>query len=146
MKLSAIIKDKKIIDTLDFEDGIYDIEIKQKGDSRTLEQIKKLWATIDDISRAEYGDTSQSKSIYLQILNMSGVQTSKLLMKEEALDLFKKKVRAYEIVSKEVVNHIPYVNVNCCFVGISEMSKREVANVIESAIRYASEVGVETEL
>lgn len=146
MKLNAIIKENRIINRFDLEDGIYALDIKHKGDSKTLEQTRKLWATIDDISRAEYGDISQSNGIYLQILKMSGIRTDKILINEEALEDLKKKTKALSIVSKETINHMPYVVVNVCFMGISEMSKQEVSQVIETAIKWASELGIDTEL
>lgn len=146
MRLNAIIKDNKIVNTFSLEDGVYDLDIKPKGESKTYEQVKKLWATIDDISRAENGDVSESINVYLQILQMAGVRTDKVLIPEEALKDLKRKTKALSVVSKETINHQPYVMVNVCFVGISEMSKKEVAQVIEVAIRWASELGINTEL
>ena len=146
MRLNGTIKDNRIVNLIDLKDGVYDIEIKPKGDSKTYEQVKKLWATIDDISRNEYGDTSQSVNIYLQILQMAGVRTDKALIPEVALNDLQKKVKALNVVSKETINHEPYVVVHICLSGISEMSKKEVANVIEVAIRWASELGIDTEL
>lgn len=146
MRYTAEIRDNRIINELNLADGIYDVEIRKKGASKTYEQVKKLWATIDDISRAEYGDVSQSTNIYLQILNMAGVRTDKVLIPEEAVKDLKKKTKALSVVSKETINHKPYAVVNVCFAGISDMNKGEVSNVIEAAIRWASELGIETEL
>lgn len=146
MKLNAIIKEKRITNLFDLEDGIYALDIKKKGDSKTYEQTKKLWATIDDISRKEYGDITQSNNIYLQILKMSGIRTDKVLIPEVAIQDLKKKTKALDIVSKENINHVPYVVVNVCFMGISDMSKKEVSQVIETAVRWASELGIDTDL
>lgn len=146
MKLNAIIKDQKIETLISMPDGVYELSIREKGDAKTYEQVKKLWATIDDISRSEYGDISQSNNIYLQILDMAGVRTDKLLIPKEAIKDLKKKVRALSVVSEEMINHIPYSLVNVCLSGISDMSKKEVANVIECAIKWASELGIDTEL
>ena len=122
------------------------MSIRPQGESKTYEQVKKLWATIDDISRVEYGDISQSVHIYILLLQMAGVRTDKVLIPEVAVNDLKKKARAVEIVSREVIDHQPYAVVNVCFAGISEMSKSEVASVIDCAIRWASELGIETEL
>lgn len=146
MKLNAIIKDQRIETLISMPDGVYELNIREKGDAKTYEQVKKLWATIDDISRSEYGDISQSSNIYLQILDMAGVRTDKLLIPKEAIKDLKKKVRALSVVSEEMINHIPYSLVNVCLSGISDMSKKEVANVIECAIKWASELGIDTEL
>lgn len=146
MKLNAIIKDQKIETLISMPDGVYELNIREKGDAKTYEQVKKLWATIDDISRSEYGDISQSSNIYLQILDMAGVRTDKIWIPSEAIKDFKKKVRALSIVATDVVNHVDYSLVNVCLSGISDMNKKEVANVIECAIKWASELGIDTEL
>ena len=144
MKSLAVVKNRQI--HIDLPDGVYDMDIRPKGDSKTYEQVKKLWATIDDISRAEYGDTRMAVHIYLLVLRMAGVRTDKVLIPEAAAPDLKRKARAMEIVSRETIDHTPYVVANVCFAGISEMNKKEVAAVIDSAIRWASELGIETEL
>lgn len=146
MKLNAIIKDGYITNQYNLSDGAYEMTLKKRGDSKTYEQVKKLWATIDDISRAENGDISQSMSIYLKILQMAGVRTDKVLIPYDAVNSLKKKVKSLEIVSRETINHQDYALVNLCLSGISDMTKYEVANVIEVAIRWASELGIETDL
>jgi len=146
MRSNAIIKEGQILNTFNLNDGVYHIDIRPVSSARSYEQIKKLWATIDDISREEYGDISQSNSIYLKILQMSGIRTDRILIPEIAVDDLKKKAKALEIVSRETINHQPYALVNVCFAGISEMTKVEVSSVIETAIRWASELGIDTEL
>lgn len=146
MKFVGEIRNNKIITPIDMPNGKYDISVKEKDQSKTIEQLKKLWATIDDISKAQYGNVSQSDNIYFQILNMSGIKTYKALIQEEALKPLKAKVRAVSVIANEVIDHIPYVLVNVCVVGVSEMSKKELSSVIETTIQYASEVGVSTEL
>lgn len=146
MRLNANIKEGYITSKLNIPDGMYEIEVKEKEMSKTYEQVKKLWATIDDISRHEYGDTSQSKNIYFQILKMAGVDTAKLLVPEKALPYMEKKFRAIDVVANEVINHTPHVVVQICYKGLSEMSKKEASSVIETAIRWCSEIGIETDL
>lgn len=146
MRLHAVIKDCRIQNTFNLNDGVYSVDIRPISSARSYEQIKKLWATIDDISREEYGDISQSNNIYLQILQMAGIRTDRILIPEIAIDDLKKKAKAVNVVSRETVNHQPYALVNVCFTGISEMTKAEVSEVIETAIRWASELGIETEL
>lgn len=145
MKCTAIIKDRHIISEIDMADGVYDIDIKEKDKSRTYEQIKKLWAMIDDISRHEYGDVSQSELIYFQILQMSGIETNKIIIHESAVNDLRKKVRSLRIVSRETISHQPYAVCQVCLKGISEMSKTELSKVIETAVRWCGELGIEIE-
>lgn len=146
MRTTVKVKDHTIQSRVDLPDGFYDMDIKEKDRSRTYEQIKKLWATIDDISRAEYGDVSQSESIYFHILQMSGIDTYKIPIPENALADFRKKVKSLRVLTGEVVNGQPYVVVQVCLKGISEMSKKELSQVIDTAIRWCAELGIESEL
>lgn len=146
MKTYLEIKNNKVLNSISLQDGTYDCEIKIKDKSHTIEQIKKLWATIDDISKAQYGNTSESENIYFQILSISGVATQKLAIKEECIKDFQKKVRTMVVIGNEIIKHEPYVIVNACFKGVSEMSKSELSKVIENTIMFANENGIQTEL
>lgn len=146
MKFTAEIKDCRLLTPLKLSDGVYEIDVRKKGEAKTYEQVKKLWATIDDISREQYGDVSQSMNIYMQILHTAGVRTEKLLIPAGAVGDMKKKTKSMHIIAYEKYNNEPYAVVDVCFAGISEMSKVEVAAVIDTAIRWANELGIETEL
>lgn len=142
MKSLLKVKDNKIISDINLPDGTYEADIKKKDKSHTIEQIKKLWATIDEISKAQCGNTSMSEQIYFQILSMSGVETTKFAIDERALDDLRKKVRTLVVIGKEIVNHKPYAIVNVCLKGVSEMSKSQVSKIIETTIQYGSELGI----
>lgn len=143
MKYYLEIKDNKVANNINLPNGTYDCEIKIKDKSHTIEQIKKLWATIDDISKAQYGNTSMSEEIYFQILSISGVETTKFAIREEAVKDLRKKVRTLVVIGNEVINHIPYSIVNVCFKGVSEMSKSQLSKIIETTIKYGSELGLD---
>lgn len=142
MKFVCEVKDCKIQSLVNLPNGFYEVNIREKDKSRTYEQIKKLWATIDEISKVDYGDTSQSQNIYFQILQMAGIETDILAVQEKAYKSLLKKVKCCEILSKEVIDHVSWLNVRVCFKGISEMSKAELSKVIEVCVKYASEKGV----
>lgn len=146
MKSIIEVKDRRIVSTMNLDDGAYEVKIKEKDVTHTLEQIKKLWATIDDISRKEYGDISESETIYFQILNMAGVKTYKYVIPTASIKDFRKKVRSMKVISDEVIDHQAVSVVNVCLKGVSEMSKKEVSQVIETTVKWASELGIETEL
>lgn len=146
MRSNVNIKEGYITSKINLPDGMYEIDVREKEMSKSYEQVKKLWATIDDISKHEYGDTSESKHIYFQILNMAGIDTAKLLVPEKALPYLQKKFRATDVISHEVINHTPHAIVNVCYKGLSEMSKREASSVIETAIKWCNEIGINTDL
>lgn len=146
MKTLIKVEDNRIVSDIGLDNGVYEVRIKEKDVTHSYEQIKKLWATIDDISRAEYGDVSESETIYFQILNMAGVTTYKYLVPTASVNQLRKKVRALKEISHETIDHQAYSMVNICLKGVSEMSKKEVSQVIETTIRWATELGVQTEL
>lgn len=144
MKSIVHIKDKQIVSLLNLEDGEYRISIEKKCDDKTLDQTRKLWATCSDISEKIYGTKAEKDVIYLQILRMAGQRTYRLTLEEDALEEFKKQkgIKAVSILSRDIINHKPYVYVEVCMSGISEMDKKEVSQVIDACCRYAEEVGV----
>lgn len=146
MEFVGTLKDKKLTSVINLPDGVYEIKIKEKDKSRSYEQIKKCWACIDEISKHEYGDTSQSENIYFQILDMAGVKTEKIILPVSAIEPFRKKVRTLRVISQEVINHVPMAIVNVCMKGLSEMSKQEASQIIETIIKYANEIGINAEL
>lgn len=146
MKTFLEVQDNRVINTIALADGKYDVEIKTKDKSHTIEQIKLLWATIDEISKAQCGNTSMSEDIYFQILQTSGVATQKLAIREDCLKDFKKKVRTLKLIGNEVIDHQPYVIVNACFKGVSEFTKQELSKAIETTIMLASEFGISNDL
>lgn len=146
MELNVLLKDKKILSEINLPNGVYELKIKEKDKSRTYEQIKKVWATISEISIHEYGDTSQKENIYFQLLEMSGIKTEMIIIPLSAVEDFRKKVRTLKVVSNEIVNHKPVALVNICLKGLSEFSKKEACAFIESITRYASELGIESEV
>lgn len=146
MKTMVSIKDHKIVSDLNLDDGVYNISIHKRCDDKTYNQVKKLWATIDDISMKLYGDKSQSQLIYLQILHMAGRRTEKLIIEDDAIPALRRMVKSIAIVQRDVVNGKPMCVVDVCLEGISEMSRSEVASVIDSCIKYAIESGVDPQI
>ena len=143
MKTYVSIKDHKITSDLNLEDGTYTIVINKKCDNKTLDQVKKLWATINDISVKLYGNKSESDNIYTQILHMAGVRTHMLVLDDRALADLRDYTKHIYVKERSVVNGRPMALVEVCFSGISEMTRKEVSEVIDCCIRYADEVGVE---
>lgn len=144
MKSIVQIKDKKVIDSVNLEDGQYRLSIEKVCDSKTLEQTRKLWATCSDISQKLYGNKSEKESVYIQILKMAGQRTFKLMIMEDAIEDLKKQkgVKCISVLSRDVINHTPYAYIDVCMTGISDMDKKEVSQVIDCACKYADEVGV----
>lgn len=146
MKTIVNVRDHRIVSEMNLEDGAYNISIHKMCDDKTYQQVKKLWATIDDISTRLYGDRSQAQQIYMQILHMAGKRTEKLIVDEDALPVLSRHVKSLAVVYRDVVNGVPKCLVDVCLEGISEMSRKEVSAVIDSCINYAIECGVDPQI
>jgi len=144
MRSQVVIKDNKVTSTLNLPDGTYNINISKISDDKTLDQVRKLWATIGDISTNLYGNTSEKDNIYLQILKMAGQRTYQLTMEEDVLDAFikNKSIKCLSVKSREVVHHKVYVLCEVVMTGISEMDRKEVSKVIDVACRWCDELGI----
>lgn len=146
MRTTIDIKDNVCTSKLNVEDGTYNITLSRKYDDKTVEQVRKLWATCTDISVELYGDKSKKDNIYLQVLKMAGQRTALIQLEEELVEKVRPSFKALDVISREVVNHKAWALCEVCVVGISQMDKREVSKVIESCQRYADEVGVPNQL
>lgn len=125
------------------KDGEYEVNLREVGDNHSDEQRRMLWGVIMDISKALYGDASEKDNIYLQLLEMSGARYELLTLKidafeQGALDMFG--IRNYRKI-KEKNGFVSVI----AFYGLSNMNKKETSQLIDTTIRYASEVGVEVD-
>lgn len=130
---------------VDLKDGKYQVEIKDIKNKRSLDQNAMLWGIICDISKKLYGDLSEKDSIYLQLLEMAGAKYTILTLLEEAfndkaLDSFG--IRNYREIARETKpNGKVFVSV-IAFYGSSTFNTKEMANLIDATIKYATNVGV----
>lgn len=118
------------------------VEITEK-DSRTLQQNKLLWKLIGEICFYEDGDLSHKEDMYLTLLQMSGAKYDFYTMPEAAYKQFKQKWRDCKIVKKDMVNNIPYITVQAIY-GSSTYNKKEMGALIDTTLKYANEVGINT--
>lgn len=129
-----------LIDSL--ENTIYTLEIKKPSSKRSLRQNAYLWSLINEISIVENGDISSAEDIYLMLLEMSGAKSSVITIKKEALNDFKKLVRHLKVLDETMYKGIPYCTVQV-FYGSSTFNSKEMTNLVDTALKYASEVGIE---
>lgn len=125
------------------KDGKYQVDIKEIGKDRTLQQNAKLWALIGDISKKQNGDLRDVDDIYLQLLEMSGAKYEILTLKENAFNdkaLERFGIRRYKVI-KERNGFVSVI----AYYGSSTFNTKEMSNLIETTIRYASECGVDVD-
>lgn len=130
---------------ISLEDGKYEVDIKDfKGMKRSDRQNAMLWGIINKISKKENGNIVASYDIYNNLLQMCGASYNEVLIKKEALERFRTIVKHLKVVNETTDNGITYCY---CWVfkGISEMDTKQANALIETTMKYASEVGVDVD-
>lgn len=127
----------------------YAIDIKAPSKKRSINQNSYLWELIGEIDLVENGHKTKEDdiAIYINLLKMSGAKVETLLMKMDALQDFKDRTseiyRAYEILEKFNVDGEWWAQVKCYY-GSSKMRTDEMAKLIDTALSYASEIGIDS--
>lgn len=122
----------------------YTLEIKKPRNKRTLNQNALLWALVNEICIVEDGDLTNQEQVYLTLLEMSGAKSTIITIKKEAFEDMKKLVRHIKILNEVDKNGVGYY-VAQVFFGSSEYDTKEMAALIDTTIKYASELGIETD-
>ena len=125
------------------EDGEYLVTIEPKKKKRSLDQNRYFWALLGEICKKEDGDLRNIENLYTHLLQMSGAKYEVVIIKDEALDRFKSLVRHAKVVRQQVINHELF-DIVYAFYGSSTFDTGEMTRLIDSTLRYASEVGVES--
>lgn len=124
------------------EDGEYMITIEPKKKKRSLDQNRYFWALVGEIAKKENGDLKDVDDLYTNLLMMSGAKYETVIIRHEALDRFKSLVKHVKVMDQRIVNHELYDTVYA-FYGSSTFNTSEMADLIDTTLKYASEVGVE---
>ncbi len=148
MKTIAVVKfvgDNALVSAprpFNMEDGEYVVEIEPKKKKRSLDQNRYFWALLGEIAKKENGDLRDVDDLYTNLLEMSGSKYETLVIKHEALERFKGLVRHVKIIKQQIYQHELYDTI-WAFYGSSKFDTKEMAQLIDTTFRYASEVGVE---
>ena len=130
---------------INIEDGEYHLDIKSlKKMKRSDRQNSMLWALVNQICKKINGNIAESYDLYCQILEMAGAHYDDVKVKKEALDTLKALTKHVKVVSEEEENGETWCY---CWIfrGISEMDTKEANLLIDTAMNYASEVGIDVD-
>lgn len=122
--------------------GEYDVEIKKPRNKRSLNQNALLWELIGNISFEECGSYAETERIYLQILEMAGAKCTFVMVPTEAVEKLREMVRHIRERDTRVYNGVEMTVVQC-YEGTSKMNTEEMAKVIDTALIYAEERGID---
>lgn len=136
----------------DIPRGICEVEIKRSYKDRTANQNAMLWKLIGDISIKENDKRTAETDmeVYRMLLQKAGAKTEVISLKKEALDTFIERTadmfRAY-VIGHEWTNHagVRWVQIYAYY-GTSGMNTEEMGKVIDAALEYASEIGLDADL
>ena len=127
------------------ENKEYEIDIKKISSKRTIRQNKYLWELINEICLAEDGHTGNKQKVYETLLKMAGVNVITNLVPHDAVDILRKVEHMYvSVIQQQVIQGVPYdlIQINW---GSSTYKRKEMNQLIEVALMYASNVGVQTD-
>lgn len=122
----------------------YSVEIKNTSNKRSLQSNSYLWALINEICKVQDGHIGNANKLYVQLLEMTGARVEYAMILEEAFTFFEKQLKYCKVVDRVMIKHKPYVQV-ATFAGSSTFTQEEMNALIDTTLRYAAEVGIETE-
>lgn len=126
------------------KDKIYLIELKDIKKKRTLNQNAFMWKCLELIAEKELNgrtDSDYVENLYSKMLEKSGAKYEYIMAMTDTIPELKKVFRAIRIVEFRDYNNKKMVMLKC-FYGSSKMNTKEMKNLIETILDYASNIGL----
>lgn len=120
----------------------YSLEIKVPKSKRSIDQNRLFWEIVGQISKATNID---DMDIYCQIIEMAGAKYDYLMVLPEAVERLNKAYRAVRVL-KDIEHNGKMFKAVKAFYGSSAMNTQEMSELINHALDYAEQSGVDTEL
>lgn len=117
----------------------YHVQFTAIKSQRSIEQNKLLWKIIDDIAMVQ---GLSSDELYCQLLEMADIAHEYIVVSDEAVGFLKNSFRATQFVKKVDVNGKPG-SMYKCFIGSSKFTIKEMNELIDTAIAYGYECGMD---
>lgn len=126
---------KKQLEELSKEKN-YQAEIKEVKSKRSLNQNSFFWKILQDIEKASKQDVMK---IYIDLLKITKAKYTYIKVASQEIEKDLKKVfRAIEFIkTDEVRGHDEFIY--RCYIGSSKFNTKEMTELIERALDYASE-------
>lgn len=145
MEVTFLIENWRYISWIkSLEKKIYSLVISDVRKARTLEQNKYLWALIHDISENENAQSNDDWEVYCYLLLLAKAKCTYISVLESAVEDVKREVRCLQVVGYETrENGTKWANCRI-FLGSSKMDTKEMGVLIDKAIEYAENLGIDT--
>jgi hypothetical protein len=121
-------------------DRPHDVTIKPHREKRTLEQNTYLWRLINELSNVLL---ISKEECYLRLLKQYS-QVSVVSVLNEAVPMFTRTVKYYEITGEAVLNGKTFTHIKV-YMGSSEMNTKEAWILTQGLIDECKEQGIETD-
>lgn len=111
--------------------------------NRSLNQNAYFWKLVSEIAIKENGDLRNIDNLYSTLLKKCGAKYEVLYMKETAYESLKEYgcIKNCLVVKRQVVNNQAMIKI-LIFYGSSTFDTKEMSNLIDTTLKYASEVGI----
>lgn len=122
----------------------YKFEPKEINSKRTIQQNKFMWKCLELISELELAGRTDSEyvmDLYAKMLEKSGAKYEYLMGMESTIPELLKVFRAVKIVEYREYNS-KKMCVLKCFYGSSKMNTKEMNNLIDTILDYATNIGL----
>lgn len=127
-----------------------EVSAKPHKESRSIRQNNMLWSIITKISdyiNNEHSEESMMK-IYAELLVKANTKRELMAIVPESLETLKTMFRAViptgqtiETINKKTGKKNELISV-WCYIGSSKMNTKEMSELIDHALLYASEIGI----
>ena len=125
---------------------IYELDIKERSNQRTLAQNNLIWALMNEIYKKENGLASESgvNDIYMNLIKMARIQVEYWQGLEEMKKALQGgRYRVVEIVEKRLNDNDVETCVFACYIGSSNFDKKQMSDFVETILHYAGRIGLE---
>lgn len=153
MKINAKVinknNNKLLLETYDFRstellkqlenNKLYRLDIAEVKSQRSVQQNKLLWQIIDEIATFQAMD---SMDIYCELLELANASYEYICCTKEAEQKLRQSFRAVKYI-KDVEINGKNGSMYKCFLGSSKMNVKEMNTLIDTAIAYGWELGLD---
>lgn len=130
----------KWLDELD-KSKTYEISIKEKKSDRSIQQNNLYWDIIGEIAKVQgYKDDTE---LHLQMLEKCGTKTTMIPVIKEAIPMLKEAFRVVKPMYKIKSENDNELIVCKCYFGSSTFNTKEMTELIECALEWASNCGID---
>lgn len=121
----------------------YALEITKPRSKRSLDQNSLLWKIIHDIAEKEDGYLADDQKTYCILLEMAGAKYQDLVASVDAGEELKK-VPGFRAIKVLRPSEKEGFLIYRWYYGSSTFNTKEMTNLIDVALDYASKVGIDT--